>query len=247
MAPERAKRGCAMSIARLWVVGALVAALMALVPGVASAAGVTSSVGTLAGDALGQSSASSGDEDDDGGDDGDDDDGDDDDGDDDDGGGGGGLQDRAYCEPPGSPEFGQCRYVTSGGAFFDFDATSGPLGENPTGSGVDGSFVGFAYDVTCLQVMGNQASIGGRITSPPDLAGEGYVITVRDNAPASDQALPALLGVAPPPNTPNCGQPFLLPFFLVEGDIVVQDNVGAGGDDEDDGDDGDDDGDDGDD
>jgi hypothetical protein len=241
MASERAKRGCAMSIARLWVVGALVAALMALVPGVAWAAGVTSSVGTLAGDALGQS-ASSGDEDDYGGDD----DGEDDDGDDDDDGGGGG-QDRAFCAPAGPPEAGQCFAL---GVDFDFDATSGPLGENPTGTYVfTNARESFQLEITCLLVTGNRASFGGRVTASNFFPiGSGFAFTVVDNAPAVDLvSLGTFLAAGPPPpNTPNCGDVTQPVHPVSEGDIVVQDNVGAGGGGGDD-DDGDDDGDDGDD
>jgi hypothetical protein len=228
-------------IARLWLVGALVAALMALGPGVAWAAGLTSSGGLLAGDVLGQSSASD-DQDDDG--DGDE---DDDDGDDDDGGGGGG-QDRAFCDPPGAPDPGQC---STGSVRFDFEATSGPLGESPTGSARfdHGGGVVFDIDVTCLVVMGTRAAIGGPVTGVDLPPGTWAAFTVLDNSPATPG--PDLISAHSffftglPPNTPNCGSVFE-PVFLVEGDIVVQDNLpgagGGGGDD-----DGDDDGDDGDD
>jgi hypothetical protein len=222
-------------IARLWLLGALVAALMALGPGVGWAAGLTTSVGTLAGDALGQSSASSDDQDDDG----DDEDGDDRE-DDDDGGGGG--QDRAYCDPPGAPDPGQC---SAGSVRFDFEATSGPLGESPTGSARfdHGGGVVLDIDVTCLVVMGTRAAIGGPVTAVDLPPGTWAAFTVLDNSPATpgpDLISPrSVFLTGPPPNTPNCASLFQ-PVFLVEGDIVVQDNIGAGGGGEDD-DDGDDD------
>ena len=334
-------------IARLWLLGALVAALMALGPGVAWATGLTSSVGMLAENALGQngppSAGSGGDEDDDDdadddadGDDRDDDDGDDDDGDDDDDVGGGG--DRAFCASvvPASTSvvqtstkavrvnrqrvaavrvtgpankgstatvelrrkrklFGskavalgagqsklvklkvtrkafarlklrdrlQAKVIVTAGAAADppafgrcsvparldfaFNASSGPLGENPTGTFFWESLP-FSSEgqVTCLQVTGNRASVGGTITAssfPSDI-GRGLAFTVVDNTPPAPDLIdwtgyPAiLLPAGPPANTPACGDP-REPTDEVTGDIVVQDSTGGGADDDDD-DDGDD-------
>ena len=74
-----------------------------------------------------------------------------------------------------------------------------------------------------------------------------------DNTPPAPDAIsfafpPAVtLPAGPPANAPACGDP-RQPTESVTGDIVVQDDMGGGDDDEDDeGDDGDDDGDDGDD
>jgi hypothetical protein len=173
--------------------------------------------------------------------------------DDDDGGGGG---DAAFCAPAGPPMPGQCSatpipqlpFVVP----FDFDASSGPLGENPMGTWVQGGsfflFFPFEAQITCLQVTGNHAAFGGVITatSPPGVAGQGVAATVLDNTPLGPDLMSQLtVSTAPPaPNTPNCGS--VLPTTLVvTGDIVVQDNTaGGGGDDDDDDDEDDDDGDD---
>jgi hypothetical protein len=168
-----------------------------------------------------------------------------DDDDDDDGGGGG---DRAFCAPAGPPEPAQCSFsIVAGTGRFDFDASSGPLGENPTGTFrlEVPTVIGLQFwegEVTCLQVTGNRASIGGVVTNanPAGLVGLGFAISVLDNTPAADLLSDgAFLGLAPPANTPDCGDPSE-PDSLVEGDIVVQDNIAGGGDDDDEDDDGDD-------
>jgi hypothetical protein len=152
-----------------------------------------------------------------------------DDDDDDDGGG----QDRAFCAPPGPLEPGQCS-INAGTERFDFDASSGPLGENPTGTFRDelasgGAF--FEVQVTCLQVTGKRASLGGTITDASNVAleGSGVALTVLDNTPAISDLISqgTLLPAGPPANTPNCGD-LQQPLLVVTGDIVVLDNVGAG-------------------
>jgi hypothetical protein len=163
--------------------------------------------------------------------------------DDDDGGGGG---DRAFCAPAGSPVPGQCS-AFGGSITFDFDASSGPLGENPTGtyreSGPQGTL---EMQVTCLQVSGPRAFIGGTVTASDFIpAGRGFAFTVLDNSPAASDLISARAALPEPPmaNTLNCGTPFVQPTFAVAGDIVVQDNTAGGGgdDDDEDDDDGDDD------
>jgi hypothetical protein len=144
-------------------------------------------------------------------------------------GAGKGGGDRAFCAPAGPLAFGQCS--VPGRLDFDFDASSGPLGQNPTGT--------FRFEslpfhiegqVTCLQVTGNRASVAGTITSGTNFVGMGYAFTVVDNTPAmpdliSGWPIPtAVLPVAPPPNTPNCGD-LLQPTNAVTGDVVVQDNT----------------------
>ena len=143
-----------------------------------------------------------------------------------DGGKGGG--DRAFCAPEGPLAFGQCS--VAGRLDFDFDAGSGPLGQNPTGT--------FRFEslpfhiegrVTCLQVTGNRASVAGTITSGTNFVGMGYAFTVVDNTGAPDlisgwRIPDAVLPAAPPANTPNCGDR-LQPTNTVTGDSVVQDNT----------------------
>jgi hypothetical protein len=139
-----------------------------------------------------------------------------------------GGADRAFCAPAGLLALGQCS--VPGRLDFDFDASSGSLGENPTGT--------FRFEslpfhiegqVTCLQVTGNRASVGGTITSGTNFVGMGYAFTVADNTPAAADLISgwpipdAVRPVAPPANTPNCGD-VLQPTNAVTGEIVVQDN-----------------------
>jgi hypothetical protein len=169
--------------------------------------------------------------------------------DDDDGGGGGGGGDRAYCAPAGPPEPGQCS-AFGGVNRYDFDASSGPLGENPMGTlRFESDFTFYEVEITCLQVTGNRASFGGRITDSSHLpsVGLGLAYTVLDQTPADVDLISIGNQFLIPPvaNTPNCGD-LSQPTERVTGDIVVEDNIaggGGGGDDEDDDDD-DDDGDD---
>jgi hypothetical protein len=142
----------------------------------------------------------------------------------------GGVGDRAFCAPAGLPlEPGQCSIIDGDGVPFDFDASSGPLGENPMGavrfesSATAESFI--ELEVTCLQVTVNRASIGGRVTPGSILLpGSGFAFTVLDNAPAPDLISGGTGPPAgpPPPGTPDCGDVFE-PTFPVQGDIVVQD------------------------
>jgi hypothetical protein len=164
-----------------------------------------------------------------------------DDDDDDDGG----RRDRAFCAPAGPLAFGQC--FVPGRLDFDFRARSGPLGQKQRGK--------FRFEslplradgrVTCLQVTGNRASVGGRITAgnPPSSVGRGFAFTVVDNTPAGPDMMsgwPVFVAVnalpmAPAPNTPNCGDP-LQPTQVVTGNIVVKDRIVRRGDDDDDDDD----------
>jgi hypothetical protein len=127
----------------------------------------------------------------------------------------------------------------TGGTLFDFTATSGALGESPSGR-VDIVLVGelhgsaFAGPVTCLQVTGNSAVIGFRVVSSntPDPP-RGFIVNVVDGgppgagldfliAPSTSEAglgdvVPTDCSLAPHP-------PFSDPRYTVtEGDIVVTD------------------------
>ena len=142
--------------------------------------------------------------------------------------GDGGGADRAFCAPAGAPDPTQCSFpVGPETVTLDFDATSGPLGESPTGSArvVVGPIV-TDFDVTCLQVAGDLAAIGGIITStnnPGFQAGSGFAFKVLDD-PLGPDLISAVEGGLPVPeaNTPACGSLFA-PFFPVDGDIVVED------------------------
>jgi hypothetical protein len=105
---------------------------------------------------------------------------------------------------------------------FSVNAVSGPAGENATGSfsvvlGI-GDLIG---DVTCLNVSGSQAVLGGPVTGGTAVpAGSGYFFHVDDRAPMSDLVRLELLGS--PPSA--CGSPLLIsPALVTVGDIVVTD------------------------
>jgi len=151
---------------------------------------------------------------------------------------------RAFCAPAGPLAFGQCS--VPGRLDFDFDASSGSLGQNPTGT--------FRFEslpfhiegqVTCLQVTGNRVSVGGTITTgtPASFVGRGYAFTVVNNTPGAPDLISgwqiptvvAALPVAPASNAPNCGDP-LQPTNAVTGDVVVQTKM-IDDDDDDNGDD----------
>jgi hypothetical protein len=145
------------------------------------------------------------------------------------------AQDHAFCAPLGPLAFGQCS--VPGRMDFDFDASSGPLGQNPTGTflvetlprRVEGT-------VTCLQVTGNRAAVGGEITASthPELVGMGFAFTVLDGGASAPDLmgllpvgqgtlLPLVLPTPPAANTPNCGS-VIEPSEPVTGDIVAEDN-----------------------
>ena len=139
-------------------------------------------------------------------------------------------EDRAFCAPAGPLTLGQCS--VPGRLDFDFDASSGPLGENPTGTILWESLPNrWEVQVTCLQVTGNRASVGGIVTASnfPEDIGMGLAFTVVDNAPPTPDLIdyadfPAILLPAPPTaTTPACGDP-RQPTDAVTGDTVVVDN-----------------------
>ena len=100
---------------------------------------------------------------------------------------------------PGEQPDGNMRLITF------FNASSGPSGENPTGTVVLGLEVGGApdptiarYNVTCLKVAGNRATIGGVLVSttgrrsyrPTRSTTSRTVSAVRLTAPRSRQPCP---------------------------------------------------------
>jgi hypothetical protein len=135
--------------------------------------------------------------------------------------------DRAYCAPSGPPTFGQCFYPAE--LDLDFAASSGPNGQTPSGSfRFERLPSHWAGNVTCLQVNGNVANIGGVITDsnvrPP---GSGFSFTAIDNAP-DDIRIFQLSASPPAANTPHCGSTTTASFNaffgeVVTGDIVVKD------------------------
>ena len=144
------------------------------------------------------------------------------------------AEDRAFCAPLGPLASGQCS--VPGRLDFDFDTSSGPLGQNPTGTFLFESLPRRVEGtVTCLQVTGNRAAVGGEITASthPELVGMGFAFIVLDaGAPAPDligllppgqTLLPLVLPTPPSANTPNCGS-VIEPSTPATGDIVAEDN-----------------------
>jgi hypothetical protein len=116
-----------------------------------------------------------------------------------------------------------------------FSAHSGPAGENPQGHishEVSGDS-GFKLrgDVTCLQVLGNQAFIRAVETRTDDgiPQGEEFFLHVVDNGnpasgPPPDLIRISFVGFFTQPSMANpCGLPLLPPVPLGSGNIVVHD------------------------
>jgi hypothetical protein len=112
---------------------------------------------------------------------------------------------------------------------FDFNVTSGPAGENPTGQINRLTFgerpvQSFIGTLTCLAVSGNRAAIGavGTLNGFPT----SVVITVVDGGPPNSGAdtFNAVTEIRPEPPPPNCSTPFFSNQRVVtNGDITVVD------------------------
>jgi len=109
---------------------------------------------------------------------------------------------------------------------FTFDAHSGPSGEQPVGTvrlvikTAFGGTVPFdTASVTCLEVSGNQATIGTRSQAGIN---RGYVFAVRDFDGAGLDSVTVLLDEAPSVCPPN---PQTFPVHLLEGAVTVHDAV----------------------
>jgi hypothetical protein len=106
---------------------------------------------------------------------------------------------------------------------FTFDVSSGPSGENPTGTV---SFDALLIDlgdlpVSCLTVNGNRASMIVLILSSSPSVPEGVLISVQDNQGAADDGLTwAFLSTLPT----GCPAPSEVGESLLTGDIIVTDS-----------------------
>jgi len=112
---------------------------------------------------------------------------------------------------------------TAGNGTFTLNATSGPSGENPAGTvGFNLAIGTLSGNVTCLNVEGNKATIGGVPTGGSLLPqASGFVVDVQDGSP--DLLRLELLGFPPP----ACPAPNLFSPSVVEpgGGITVVDAV----------------------
>jgi hypothetical protein len=68
------------------------------------------------------------------------------------------------------------------------NASSGPSGENPTGTLEARGLLNATFPVTCLQVTGNRAVIGGRLTSGPTTV-QVFVVVVDEPGELQDRIL----------------------------------------------------------
>ena len=109
------------------------------------------------------------------------------------------------------------------------NATSGPMGEDPQGrfyfraETSDGEVVDVMGEVTCLNVVGNRAGIGGMITkaNPVLGGGNGVLITVEDNGEPGtglDE-----VGVIPTQTPPTVLCPPNVTAPVTQGNYVVHD------------------------
>jgi hypothetical protein len=105
-------------------------------------------------------------------------------------------------------------------------AKSGPNGENPRGHFFLTEFGWqFRGSVTCVRVVGNLASVGGRVTSssgaggPP--VGSGFIQLTQDNGSPGRNDRSQTIRVPSPPMT--CPAPTTPAFVLARGNYVVKD------------------------
>jgi hypothetical protein len=106
------------------------------------------------------------------------------------------------------------------------NAKSGPNGENPRGHFFLTEFGWqFRGSVTCVRVVGNLASVGGRVTSssgvggPP--VGSGFIQLTQDNGSPGRNDRSQTIGVPSPPMT--CPVPTTPGFVVAKGNYVVKD------------------------
>jgi hypothetical protein len=118
-----------------------------------------------------------------------------------------------------------------GSTSFDFEAVSGPSGENPAGwatAELNGTPL-TVTETTCLAVAGNTATTAGRL-APSSLSSWKFVLaTVVDNGPGSSDTFAAIVGIGSPFETPpSCLRPVPTSGVpLSSGDIVVHDAPAA--------------------
>lgn len=136
----------------------------------------------------------------------------------------------ATAAPPTTPSFQDHAYGSGtqvSFTTFDFDVTSGPSGENPSGFAVTDAFGAHfvASSITCLAVSGNTATYVGGLQ--PNLFGLAYYkVTDIDNGPAGSN-LDVIAGEAS--NTPyDCTtRSYGSVGPITSGDVVVVDSPPA--------------------
>jgi hypothetical protein len=120
---------------------------------------------------------------------------------------------------------GSARFTTPV-ASVRINAKSGPNGENPRGHFFlkEGGFQ-FRGSVTCVHVVGNRASVGGRVTKSSGAGGpavgSGFVQFTEDNGSPGRNDRSQTAFVATPPMA--CPAPVTPAFVLAQGNYVVKD------------------------
>jgi hypothetical protein len=128
----------------------------------------------------------------------------------------------------GSATLDACIFPPSGGCFLAFfDAHSGPLGQNATGTASVGSRSSVTFgSVTCLTVSGSRAVVGGDLF---DNGLSGFLIVVEDNARSGAPDRVAVFPMTLPEPPTACPVPADLAAGLeswlsvIAGDLVVHD------------------------
>jgi hypothetical protein len=120
---------------------------------------------------------------------------------------------------------GSARFTTPV-ASIRITAKSGPNGENPRGHFFLAEFGWqFRGSVTCVRVVGNLASVGGRVTSSSGVGGPpvgiGFIQFTQDNGSPGRNDRSHTTFVASPPVT--CPVPTTPAFVLARGNYVVKD------------------------
>jgi hypothetical protein len=131
----------------------------------------------------------------------------------------------------GAHDFAVGGFQRASGAHTGFSAHSGPLGENPFGhlsSTLDPGVFQQRYDVTCLAVAGNHASIGLVPTNAGsnDATLETILVVVDSGLPGGTGDLYAF-DVTPGVQAQNCALDVALtpPFMPLSGNILVHDEL----------------------
>jgi hypothetical protein len=113
-------------------------------------------------------------------------------------------------------------------AFVHINAKSRATGQNPRGHFLLRQFGWqFRGSVTCMQVVGNRASVGGRVTRSSGVGapavGTGFVQFIEDNgSPGRNDRSETVLAATPPM---ICPAPITPSFVVAKGNYVVHDGT----------------------
>ena len=114
---------------------------------------------------------------------------------------------------------------------FEFEAHSGPSGEDPSGlvdlgfrlQSMPSNFVHLEGHVTCLSVSGNDAVVGFEVDPPGAFGFTGVIVHVVDNGPAGSDPPDTVRPVSVNDPTSCDLSPIIPVLDVVEGDVTVTD------------------------